>query len=71
MHNFSVWLRIDSNPPDINRFQSHTGKRFIVSYIDKFHEKNKSFRENKIGISPVISINFTICGKLSIIRCDK
>ena len=24
--NFSLWLRTDSNPPDINRFQSDTGK---------------------------------------------
>ena len=25
IHAFSVWLRTSSNPPDINRFQSHTG----------------------------------------------
>ena len=25
-HNFSLWLRTDSNPPDINLFQSDTGK---------------------------------------------
>ena len=26
IHNFSVWLRTGSNPQDINRFRSHTGK---------------------------------------------
>ena len=26
VHDFSVWLRPDSNPADINRFRSDTGK---------------------------------------------
>ena len=26
IHDFSVWPRIGSNPADINRFGSHTGK---------------------------------------------
>ncbi len=26
IHNFSVWLRIGSNPPDIKRFRRENGK---------------------------------------------
>ena len=35
IHDFSVLLRTVSNPTDINRFRSHTGKGFkgLVSYI--------------------------------------
>ena len=29
---FSVWLRTSSNPADINRFQSHTGKSIFFSH---------------------------------------
>ena len=32
IHDLSVWLRTDSNPPDSNRFQSHTGK-YISLYM--------------------------------------
>ena len=30
MHDFSVWLRTDSNPADIYRSQNHTEKFFIL-----------------------------------------
>ncbi len=30
IHVFSVWLRTGSNPADINRLQSHNGKRNLV-----------------------------------------
>ena len=29
IHNFSVWLRADSNPTDINGFLSNTGKNIL------------------------------------------
>ncbi len=32
LHDFSVWLTIDFNPADSNRFQSHTGKYIILCY---------------------------------------
>ena len=31
--NFSVWLRTGSNPADINRFGSHTGKFLVCMFI--------------------------------------
>ena len=30
IQDFSVWLRIGSNPADINRFRSHTGKKYYL-----------------------------------------
>ena len=30
-HDFSVWLRIGSNPPDINQFRSRTGNVIFLS----------------------------------------
>ena len=30
IHDFSVWLRAGSNPADLNRFQSRTGKSIAV-----------------------------------------
>ena len=30
IHDFSVWLRIGSNPVDINRFRSQTGKYYKI-----------------------------------------
>ena len=35
MHIFSVWLRTGSNPPDINRFQSDTGKQYFCITLDQ------------------------------------
>ena len=37
LHDFSVWLRIGSNPEDINRFESHTGKDIdvYILYLEK------------------------------------
>ena len=29
---FSVWLRTGSNPADINRFRSHTGKVLLILF---------------------------------------
>jgi len=40
IHDFSVWLRIGSNPVDINRFQSHTGKYFLLK--SRNHKENES-----------------------------
>ena len=37
--NFSVWLRTGFNPPDINRFQSDTGKYFPSEFRNK-HVQN-------------------------------
>ena len=34
--NFSIWLRTCSNPLDINRFQSHTGKS-LPCIIEEFY----------------------------------
>ena len=34
MHNFSVWLKTGSNPPDINRFVSGTKKLVTVPGLD-------------------------------------
>ena len=31
--NFLVWLRTDSNPADIDRFQSHTGKASFLPIL--------------------------------------
>ena len=31
MHDFLVWLRTGSNPLEINRFGSYTGKLYIIS----------------------------------------
>ena len=33
--NFSVWLRTGSNPANINRFRSHTGKKNNNELINK------------------------------------
>ena len=30
VHDFSVWFRTGSNPVDINRFGSHTGKNILI-----------------------------------------
>ena len=40
---FSVWLRIGSNPPDIDRFRSDTGKLIL-------HKgKNMKITDKRIG----------------------
>ncbi len=36
LHDFSVWLRTDSNLADINRFRSNTGNLLTR---DQFHEQ--------------------------------
>ena len=44
IHDFSIQLRTGSNPVDIDRFQSHTGKMVIPN----------NFRYNKDTLSNVI-----------------
>ena len=43
IHEFSIWLRTGSNPEDINRIGSHTGKNntyllsmFMLDIFDEF-----------------------------------
>ena len=33
LHDFSVWLRIGSNPVDINQFRSHTAKNYTDFFV--------------------------------------
>ena len=43
---FLAWLQTVSNPADINRFQSHTGKYLIIV----FHQRSDSAEgEDKVG----------------------
>ena len=34
IYDFSVWLRTGSNPADVDRFQSHTGREGFVTMTD-------------------------------------
>ena len=36
IHDISVWLRTDSNPADVNRFRSHTGKDILFNLFGTY-----------------------------------
>ena len=36
IHDFSVWLRTGSHPPNNNRFRRHTGKVFLEIKIQEY-----------------------------------
>ena len=40
VHYLSVWLGTDSNSPDINRFQSHTGKCLPLYTVTPYNLNN-------------------------------
>ena len=50
-----MWLRTGSNPEDINRFQSHTGKDFQTK--DSLNKTNQRQKE-KIFLKMKIKLKF-------------
>ena len=48
INDFSVWPGTRSNPADINRFGSHTGKSFNLSILCEYISKSKNFFNNNI-----------------------
>ena len=65
----SVWLRTDSNPADINRFQSHAEKmcelcfiRILYEYLLNNMQTFVVFHNNQI--IPFYNVNLTISGIL-------
>ncbi len=53
MHKFSIWLRTSSNPADINRFRSHTGKLSIALIHSKQEIKKNDNIHKKRSVKSI------------------
>ena len=46
IHDFLVWLKTNSNPADINRFRSHTGK--IFHGFEYFYKNKQTKKQSRM-----------------------